>query len=65
MAGLDYSNLLNFCEILTLELVGRALADGSCKVDWLVPFGDFIPLRSPPVPPFIDYVSWLLDLTLD
>lgn len=33
MAGLDYSNLLNFWEILTLELVGRALADGSCKVD--------------------------------
>lgn len=63
MAGFDCSNLWNFWLILTFEDVGIALADGSCRVDWL-PLGLLIPFLIPPEP-FIDWLRWLLDLTLD
>ena len=63
-AGFDYSNLLNFWLILTFEEVGMALADGSCRVDWQPAPGLLMPLRIP-CALFIEFVSWLFDLTLD
>jgi hypothetical protein len=49
---------------LTFEEVGIALAEGSCKVDWLPLLGLFIPLRSP-YELFMGWVKWLFDLIFD